>query len=139
MAPLPSESGRFGDLDFTTTRFPAMASLALLTRLAQSLGPALAALSGVDPATDVADMAPSLMAALSSLKPSEMESLVRDLFVRTSVTIPDAAGGRRLDFVDAKNIDLVFSGKLKVMFECLWWVVRVNFSDFFPGSDRAVA
>lgn len=131
---LKTVSKDLGDLTYTTTQFPAMRSVQLLTRLAKVAGPVLAALAGAQPTDDISVHAPKLAGALAGLEPVEASSLVADVLMCTAVAVPDAAGGRRIEFTSATNIDLVFSGRLGDLFKILMWVIEVNYGDFSVGS-----
>ncbi len=62
---LKKDSKDIDGLSYTTVQFPAMYGFGLLARLAKSVGPALGALSGVSPDTDLATVGPALSTALA--------------------------------------------------------------------------
>lgn len=131
-----SESIELDGLTFRTTQFAAMKGFALLAKLAKLIGPALAALSGAAPDTDVATLAPALMGAMRDLDDAQMSALAAEILAQTSVM---ADGSGKKDFSDRKNIDVVFTGRLMLLFKVLGHAVRVNFADFFAGSAPAGA
>lgn len=122
-------------MTYSVVQFPAMYGFALLARLAKCIGPALGALSSMGPGTnsDISQMGPVLCEALSTLDPDEAQRLALEILKSTSVIIPDATGGRRVEFTGREKIDEVFSGRLMTMFKVLGFAVKVNFSDFARG------
>lgn len=132
-----TETKKLGDLDFKTTQLPAMKAFALLAKLARVVGPAISALSGLDPDTELDLAGSGLISALKSLDPKEAEGLVLDILSGTEVIIPDATGGRALSLAKQANIDLVFTGKLRMLFQVVGFALQVNFGDFSEGSVPA--
>lgn len=133
---LKREDKEIDGLTYTCVQFPAMYAFGLLARLAKSVGPALASLSGLSPETELLDAGPALHAALASLDPDDAQKLVIDILKSTSVQIGDATGGRKLEFVDKAKIDEVFSGHLTSMFKVIGFALQTNFADFKLGNDK---
>lgn len=128
---LATEHLQIGDLQFTTTQLPAMRSLQLLTKLAKTVGPALGALMNLDPNTQLEDAGAGLTGALGTLDPSVAQGLVLEILAGTSVMGPD---GRSMSLSTSGNVDLTFSAKLKMLFQVLGFVIKVNYRDFIEGS-----
>jgi hypothetical protein len=124
-------------LHFTVVQFPAMYGFGLLARLAKTIGPVMGSLSGITPGTDLGTLGPQFADALAALDADEAQRLVLDILKSTSVVIPDATGGRKVEFSDRTKIDDVFSGRLKTMFKVVGFALRVNYADFNAGSDPA--
>lgn len=131
---LKREDSSIDGMTFTVVQFPAMYGFGLLARLAKTIGPALTALSSVRDETQLTTLGPVLHEALGALDPDEAQRLVLDVLKSTSVLIPDATGGRKLEFSDRAKIDEVFSGRLTMLFKVIGFALRVNFSDFVLGS-----
>lgn len=135
---LKHEEETIDDFQFTTVQFPAMYAIGLLTRLVKSVGPAMSALSGFSPETSLASIAPALTTALSSLEPEDAKKLILEILNCTSVWLPDATGGRKIEFTNSDKINEFFSGRLKTMFKTIGLALRVNYQDFASGSvDKA--
>lgn len=132
-----TETKKLGELEFKTTQLPAMRAFALLTKLAKVVGPALGALSKLDPDTELDLAGSGLISALQTLDTKEAESLVLDVLSGTEAIVPDATGGRAIPLSKQANIDLIFTGKLKLMFQVVGFALQVNFRDFSEGSDPA--
>jgi hypothetical protein len=132
-----TETKKLGDFEFKTTQLPAMRAFALLTRLAKVVGPALGALSTLNPDTELDLAGSGLFTALQTLDPKEAEHLILEVLVATEVVIPDATGGRAVPLSKQENINLVFTGKLKLLFQVLGFALSVNFRDFSEGVDQA--
>lgn len=131
---LKSEPVTLDGIEFTTTQFPAMMGFEMLGRLVKVLGPALDVLTGADPETEIEDLAPVLAATLKDMKPSDLSALVIDLLRSTTAKISDPTGGRLIDLGSKDAINLVFSGRLMIMFKVLVHAIKVNYWDFFAGS-----
>lgn len=122
-----------GDIEVTTTQFPAMKSFGLLAKLAKTVGPALGALMKLDPKTEISASVDGLAAAFSELDADTATRLVPEILAGTTVTLD----GKMFDFTRKENIDLVFSGRLGLMFQTLGHALQVNYRDFSAGSDPA--
>lgn len=134
---LKTEDISVDDLTFTTQQFPAMRSFALLTRLVKALGPAIAVLGSAGADAQVEDMMPTLGPALAVLDPAEAQALVLAVLEGTYVILPDTTGGKRVELRSQANVDIVFSGRLPMMFKVIAHAVKVNYRDFFNGSVPA--
>jgi hypothetical protein len=130
---LKTEAVTIDDIRFETTQFPAMRAFELLARLVKSVGPAIGALTNIDPNTELSSIGPQLMAGLSTLNPSEAAKLVEDVLACTTADVDN----KRISLSTKSNIDLVFSSKLKTMFKVLGHALKVNYQDFNEGSDPA--
>ena len=122
---------------FNTTQFPAMHSLELMAQLMKTIGPALAALQGVSVDTDLSALGPALSGALAGLKPNEASQLVLAVLASTTAQVTNPSGQQKIMQLNSREvIDLVFSNKLKTLFDVLEHALKVNYSDFFVGSDQ---
>ncbi len=134
---LKQESQEIGGIKFDTRQLPAMRAFKLLTRLLKVVGPALGALSGLDPSTSLDSAGPALAGALAKLDPDEASSLVLQILAGTKAWIMDTNGLKGVDLMTQDSIDLVFGGKLKTMLQVIVFVCRCNFSDFFPENPSS--
>ncbi len=115
-----------GDIEFSTTQFPAMRALEVMVSLQKLAG----AMQGINPNTSLAAAAPQMMAGL---EPGAAKRLVLDLLQSTTALVRTPT--TRLILLNTQeNVDLVFSGKLKMLFEVIGHAVEVNFGDFSEGS-----
>lgn len=122
---------------FNTTQFPAMHSLELMAQLMKTIGPAIAALQGVNADTDLSTLGPALSGALAGLKPNEASQLVLAILGSTTAQVTSPNGQQKVMQINSREVvDLVFSNKLKTMFAVLGHALKVNYSDFFgePGQ-----
>ena len=131
---LKTESITLDEVIFETTQFPAMRSYALLIRLTKVLGPALSALTGIDPGTRLEDLGPVLGLALGDLAPAEAQSLLLEVLASTTAQVVEASGPRLVRLGTPVTIDTVFSGRLPIMFRVLAHALKVNYSSFFEGG-----
>lgn len=122
---------------YETTQFPAMRSFGLLARLAKVLGPAMVGMADMTGEEDVRALVPVLGAALANVSPQEAQSIVLELFSCTTAEIVEGHGARLENLGTQQAVDRVFSGKLGDMFHLLAHVMKVNYGDFFGGSDPA--
>lgn len=133
---LKTEPVTIGGILFETTQFPAMRSYALLTRLVKAIGPAMSILAAADKELRLEDMGPILGSALANVTPAEAQGILLEALSCTTAEITDATGGRVIGLTGADKVDLVFSGRLKVMFQVFAHALKVNYSDFSEGSDQ---
>lgn len=133
---MTSDSRAFAGLEFTTVQFPAMRAFRTLGRLVKLAGPAIGALKGLTLETRLDDIMPSIGEALTNLDVDQAGTLAMDLLASTWAIGTD---GKKVEFLQASNIDLVFSGHVRALMECLIWVVKWNFKDFMPGAAPATA
>lgn len=131
---LKQETQSIDGISFTVTQFPAMRGFTLFGKLVKTIGPALSALSGLDPQADVIKVAPVIASALRDLDPEAASALALEIFASTSAIIDTPSGPRNVQVNTRENVDIVFMGKLMTMFKALAFAVQVNFGDFFGGS-----
>lgn len=127
---LRQETASFAGLSFTTTTLPALRGLALYAKLGEA--------DSSVPFLSMLDRADSNMFALSVsyIPPDSAQALLRDIFAATTVI----AGGRVESLGGDDAINRVFTGKVLTMLQVAWWVIGVNFADFFEaGSDSRSA
>ena len=129
---LKSQTDVFDGVTFTTMQFPAFQGLKLVARLVKVAGPTLAAMAqgGAD-LSNPAAVLPQIAESLLSLDTDEAVRLCMDLLKNTSAVLP---GGATVPLLAQHDIDLVFSGRLKVLFDAIVVAIKVNFSDFFPAG-----
>ncbi len=130
---LKTEKVTVDGIEFQTTQFPAMRAFELLARLVKSLGPAVGALTNLDPTMDLTHAGPQLMAGLATLNPAEAAKLVEEVLTCTTALVDN----KLIPLNSRENIDVVFSSKLKMMFKVLGHALKVNYQDFSAGSDPA--
>ncbi len=125
---LKREKKIIGDLEFDTSQFPAMLSFTLLAKVAKIVGPALGALQKLDPSTELSGVA--MAGAFAGVDPKDATALIPEILSETAVYMD----GKFIQLNSKSNIDLVFSGRLMVMFQVVGFVLQVNYGDFFEGS-----
>lgn len=131
---LKYEETEIDGVRFGTTQYAAMRGLELMGRLAQTVGPALGALSMADMETDLDKFAPVIAVALRDLKPEELTSLTIAILSGTTATITEANTVKRVDLMTRESLDRVFSGRLMTMFKVILHALKVNYADFGFGS-----
>lgn len=134
---LKTETKTIDDLTVETTQFPAMRAFTLLGKLVKVAGPALGALSGVDASTDLTTLGPVIASALSDLDPDAATTLALEVLASTVAKLETPTGIRNVALNSRENIDLVFSSRLRTMFQVLGFAISVNYRDFIPGSAPA--
>ncbi len=133
---LKTEEKEIGGIRFTTTQLPATRGFTLFTRLVKVAGPVVSALGSMNPEEDMVRAIGPLADGLKNLNPDEVVDLALSVLVGTQAIMTDESGKtRRYDLSSRENIDRVFNGKLKSMFEVLAFAIRVNFQDFFGDSS----
>ena len=124
------------ELEFRVIPFDAYFALGLMARLIKSVGPALGALSGLDPESDLSSLnVGHLREAFTSLEPGDAQKLALELLRNTSVLIDD--GGKvkpRVNLHSEEKFNRVFNGRLKTLFKVLALSLKVNFASFSAGS-----
>jgi len=136
---LKTDDKMIGDFKVTVRQFPAMRAFALLTRLLETIGPALGELAALDPNTQL-DLAGAAFAnVFAKLDSKKAVELVPEILAGTAVLVPDDKGGREYSLQKRENIDIVFSGHLAALFQSIAFAVQVNFGDFMQGSGAASA
>jgi hypothetical protein len=116
-----------GDIEFQTTQFPAMRALEVMVSLQRLAAPA----QGVNSNTQLSNAAPALMA---NLEPGAARKLVLDLLECTTALVRTPQS-RLIPLNKQENIDFIFSGKLKMLFDVMGHAIEVNFGDFSEGSE----
>lgn len=139
MSNLKYEEVEYDGIRFGTTQYGAMRGLELMGRLAQTVGPALGALSQADMTTELDRFAPMIAVALRDLKPAELSALAIEILAGTTATLTEANAVKRLDLMSREALDRVFSGRLLTMFKVILHVLKVNFADFGFGSAPETA
>lgn len=122
-----------GDLEVTSMQFAAMKSFALLAKLVKTVGPALGALMKLDPTVEMSASVDGLASAFAELDDVAAAKLVPEILAGTSALVD----GKTYDFARKENIDLVFSGRLGLMFQSIGLALQVNYRDFGKGSVPA--
>lgn len=102
---LKTEKKMFGDIQFTTTTFPAMQALEMMGLVGEDHGP------------------------------KEMAQYAPEFLKSTAAILTDQTGPKQVPLNSRENIDLVFSGRLPTLFKVWEWVSKVNYGDFSQGSD----
>lgn len=122
-------------VSFTTTQLPAMRAYPLFIRLLKTIGPALGALSRLKPEDDLSGVMPQLAGALTSLEPQAAEAIALEVLSTTTATLTNPAGQAMvIGLSSPTNMDIVFSGRIKLMFQAIGFAIRVNYADFFGGA-----
>lgn len=148
------------ELTVDTTAFPAMRGFKTWMRLLKLLGPSLGSVgeafegaSGIKLEGDFKTALASLQIdagavvralgnAMADLDVDSLYALAHELLADTAALVPSVRQAGQLERKELKstvNIDYVFSGRLRLLFEVLGWVAWVNFEDFFPGDVTQLA
>lgn len=127
------EKKTIGDLEITVTQFPALKSFSLLARLGKVIAPALGKVQGLTLESDVSALGPALAELFSRLDEADASALVRDVLA-SSHAVYD---GKLVPLDRAETIDLVFSGRMRLLLEVLRFALEVNYGDFFGGALAA--
>lgn len=121
-------------LKVSTTQLGAWRALDLTPRIGAVLAPALEKLAGMPAATitgaDLELIAPVLGALFARTNGKEVQALVKDLLVSTSVIVD----GRKVELTSAGAIDSVFGARLMTLLRVVWFVLTVNYSDFIGAA-----
>ncbi len=125
-------------ISFTTQQFAAMRGFTLLGKLVKVVGPALGALSGAGADTELSTMGPVIAGALSGLDPDAAAALALEILSGTVAQIDTDKGVRNVTLNTRENVDLVFMGKLRTMFNVLGFAISVNYQDFGVGSGAGL-
>lgn len=126
-----SRSQDIDGLTFTVTQLPAMRSVLLLHKLAKAAGPGiLKALGGGGLLQqDVGGLSDAVASAFDRFSGADLESLVRELFETTTVTLPE---GRTAPLMPVFNE--VLAGKPGTVLKALRFALSVNYSDFWGAA-----
>lgn len=120
--------------DWLVTQFPAGEGIKLLTTLTRLIGPTIAGLAGdVKKPSDLANMkldSKVLQIAVEQLASKLDEDNTLDLVKRL------LAGTRKDGEEVVPTFDVAFQGEYLTLFKVLGFVLKVNYSSFFKGSDE---
>lgn len=132
---------------WTVCPFPARRAIQLKVRLAKAIGPAIAELIpalgalGKDDPGDAkdqdakADVEASTEAALSAF-PKAMACLAENLgeeeFTQTILDLMELSS-RDDTQITPEYFDTAFAGNFAEMYKAIWFILKVNYSDFFKG------
>lgn len=130
---LKEEETEIEDLKFSTQQFPAMRAFALLAKITKAVGPALMSLMQTHADSDLAS-GETMATAFAQMDPDQATRLVPEILASTSCTLTD---GKEMSFSKKENIDIIFSGRLGMMFKVIGHALKVNYSDFSSGSVPA--
>ncbi len=131
---LKTEEREIDGLKVSSTQLGAWKALDLTPRIGRVLAPALEKLAAVpgDKLTnaDLTLVAPVLGALFARTDGKEIQALVKDLLVNTSVI----ADGRKVELTTAGAIDSVFGGDVMSLCRVVWFVLTLNYSDFIGAA-----
>lgn len=91
------------------------------------------------------NLAPELGAALGSLKPADLVTLLRGLLGGASVDVGAGIAVPLWPTSDDKRFNALFAGRTRDLWLLLWFAITENYPDFFPkalagsGGGAAVA
>lgn len=116
----------------TVSQFPARRALALKIKLLKLFGPALAQMLGkvksltggklLDGSLD--EFSPAIDKLTAAMEPDQFVDLVMELLAMTRIDDKEATS----------NFDMDFAGNLPFMYKVLFFVLEVNFGNFFGKS-----
>jgi len=115
-----------------TTQLPARKAYALVPKIGAIVGPSIGTLANLDMGADVSTMGPAIGAFFSALDDQDSETLMLKVLSNTIVI----AEGVKYDLSSPDNIDRAFESSFMALFEVLWFVLKVNFSDFFDVASK---
>ena len=121
-------------IDFSTTQLPAMRSFNLLSKLLKILSPLLDAHGNMDLDADI-ELAPMIGQAMAHLGDNQASALALEIFASTTAIV----GGEVVSLDKQVGVDKVFTGQLMTMMKVLFFVLKVNYSDFFGSALASVA
>jgi len=134
------KSKTIDDINFKVMPLPAIEALKLKAYLLRTFSPALGqALGSLNSGGDGLningkEMAGALQTLFSQLSDADYIDLVKRFLKSVICEVPAAGGGNTVvDFqseFDAK-LDLVFGGKLMTLYPLMYFILEVNFPDFF--------
>ena len=126
---------------WTVCPFPARRAIQLKVRLAKAIGPAIAelipALGALGKDAPAADATPEANtdAALSAF-PKAMACLAENLgeeeFTQTILDLMELSS-RDDTTITPEYFDTAFAGNFAEMYKAIWFILKVNYSDFFKG------
>jgi hypothetical protein len=122
---------------FTVTQLPPTKAYQLSAKLAKTLGGALGELASLGAGADLVDLGKlgtGLQKALGSVTDAQLEDLLSAML--QGVT---ASGNGKVAEINRQVFDSLFFGHAGEGLKLLALVVRVNFSDFFPGNGGSLA
>lgn len=103
-----TEKKDFDGIQFSTTTFAAMRALEIMALIDDNWGP------------------------------KEMSQHAATIFEQTSAIVTDQLGQKQIPLNSRENLDLVFSGRLPILFKVFSWVQEVNFGNFAEGNAPVV-
>jgi len=110
------------DIEFNTTQFAAMRALEVMVTLQRLT-------AGMNPDSQV-----NAAGLLAGLDGPGARKLVLDLLEGTTALVRTPTH-KIITLNTQANIDAVFSGKLKMLFQVIGHAIEVNFGDFNEGSE----
>ena len=115
----------------SVTQFPGMEAIKLHSYLGRKIVPALAGIMGsvgslkdlsMESDVDTEALSSAFATLFDQLTESELEKLLLRMLKTTTV---DGAE------VKKETIDIIFSGRTTAIYKILWFVIKVNYPDFF--------
>jgi hypothetical protein len=145
-----------GNIEFTTTPFPALDALNLQRRLLELFGPAFGGIIGslktssdmasfLDTRIDGEGLSKAIAQLFQGLDEFNYNKLLKQLLSSTFAIVGESSNGQKqiVYFSDPKNYEsnltIVFQGHLNNIFALIIFVLEVNYPDFFDlvGSKLA--
>jgi hypothetical protein len=115
--------------NISVTQFPGRRALALKTKLIRLLGTPIAKLIAdvkkIDADMDLSKMAGAVEALVSNLDEKDFVPFVLEMLQCTRIDGKEINDG---------VFDLEFAANLSLMYKILWFVLEVNFGDFFDKA-----
>jgi len=109
----------------TVSQFPARRALNLKIRLIKLMGPSIVQLFGkakaITTSMPVEDIIPAMERLTAALDPDQFVDLILELLSMTRVDGREAC----------VNFDMEFAGNLPFVYKIVWYVLEVNFGNFF--------
>jgi hypothetical protein len=123
---LKSETKELGGIKFTVTQFPAMKAIEVMVSLQRMS-------AGMSPNAQLTQVAHQAMA---SADPAATQKMILDVLQCTTALV-EAPELKLMNLGEKKNIDLVFTGRLKLLFDVMAFAIEVNYGDFKEGSEES--
>lgn len=128
-------------MNVKVTQFGGIEAMQLKVALAKLMAPALAGLAGVNPNANILEqeVKPELLTKVfnslfATMTENDFIALIKRILRNTMIQIENESGDKiwvQMDSDFNNKFDLVFSGKVFSVYPVLWFVLEVNYPDFF--------
>ena len=127
---------------WTVTQFPARAATKFKVRIAKMIGPAIGelipAFGAMKPDVEKSDDAGIELAMIPKVLARIAENVDEDVFVDTLVELMSMST-RDDTQITEEYFDIEFAGNDAELYKAIWFILKVNYSDFISMVETAVA